>query len=113
MQKYFQDLTNKVYTGNCDHNDLAFTLQKLMSDFSGKALVSARQGRDLFGLLRGYEPKHFGIRNTQFDIEYADERDLFRVNAYASERGAAFRNVRFPTCVGNQSDIQPLPKEEF
>ena len=25
--KYFSGVRNKVYTGNCDHNDLAFTLQ--------------------------------------------------------------------------------------
>ena len=64
-------------------------------------------------MLRGENLRHFGIRNTQFDIEYADERDLLRVNTYARRRGVAFRNVRFPTCVGSWSDMQPLKKREF
>lgn len=42
VNKLLNLLVNKVFTGQCDHQDLIFTLQKLMSKLSNNYLVTAR-----------------------------------------------------------------------
>ena len=107
----FRGLVNKVYTRTCSHNDLVYTLMDLMSKFNGSPLVTSRQGRNLFDLARGADLKHISIRNTQFDMEIAIGDDLIRTHTYSIKDGIRFRNIHYPTCVNNGSEMVPLDEE--
>ena len=113
VSKVFDKYKGQVYTGPADHQDLVYTLQKLMAQFMGQPLVSARNGRNLFDLLKGVERKHASLRATYLEYEFATESDLIRTHAFSSSNGVQFKNVEYPTCIGNKSQLSSISKEQF
>ena len=84
-----------------------------MADFSGKPLISARQGQNLFDLFNNVTLNHISIRNSQFDMEVALNGDLIKTHT-AFPMGVVFKNVSHPICIlEKQSEMENVSDFQF
>ncbi|CAL5972310.1 Sulfatase [Hexamita inflata] len=109
LKQKFASIQNKTTFEPADHQDLVHTVMGLVSELSGTKLPSSRLGVDLISnadKLVNNEPttKVPKISTSHINMEYSDERGLFRMSLHGTADGYQVTKS-LPSCIQNKNSI--------
>ncbi|CAL5972352.1 Sulfatase [Hexamita inflata] len=109
LKNKFDMINNKTTFEPSDHQDLIETVLKLIQSLNNEKLPSARLGVDLIqnahSLVHNGQPKRTPkISVSHLNMEYSDERGLFRMNLNGKRDG--YQVIKpLPSCIAGKNSI--------
>ncbi|CAL5972286.1 Sulfatase [Hexamita inflata] len=118
LKQKFAAINNKTTFEPADHQDLVLTVMNMVSSISGTNLPSSRLGVDLLSNAQKLLNNESAIKvpkvsTTHLNMEYSDERGLFRMNLNGVKDSYSVVKT-LPSCIeGKDSVVNGVPEGVF